>query len=113
MLRLTIAFLTAPETFTPAVWAELRSYYFDEQVAELMLDLVRFRRGSKLMVAAGFEPEGDQLVRMSAQVRHMTPGRPARSGARRIACSEQSRPRTPRNRPLNVWVAVTGVWSPA
>ena len=27
-----------------------------------MLDLVRFRPGSKLMVAAGFEPEGDQLI---------------------------------------------------
>jgi hypothetical protein len=62
VLRLTIAFLTAPETFTAADWAELRSYYSDEQVAELMLDLVRFRPGSKLMVAAGFEPEGDQLV---------------------------------------------------
>jgi alkylhydroperoxidase family enzyme len=62
VLRLTIAFLTAPETFAAADWAELRSHYSDEQVAELMLDLVRFRPGSKLMVAAGFEPEGDQLV---------------------------------------------------
>ncbi len=62
VLRLTIAFLTAPETFTATDWAELRSYYSDEQVAELMLDLIRFRPGSKLMVAAGFEPEGDQLV---------------------------------------------------
>jgi hypothetical protein len=62
VLRLTIAFLTAPETFTATDWAELRSYYSDEQVAELILDLIRFRPGSKLMVAAGFEPEGDQLV---------------------------------------------------
>jgi hypothetical protein len=62
VLRLTLAFLTAPETFGPADWAELRSYYSAEQVAELMLDLVRFRPGSKLMVAAGFEPEGDQLI---------------------------------------------------
>jgi len=50
------------ETFSPAGWAELRSYYSDEQVAELMLDLVRFRPGSKLVVAAGFELEGDQLM---------------------------------------------------
>lgn len=62
ILRLTLAFLTAPESFTATDWAELRSYYSDEQVAELMLDLVRFRPGSKLMVAAGFEPEGDELI---------------------------------------------------
>ena len=62
VLRLTLAFLTAPETFQSADWAELRSYFSDEQVAELILDLVRFRPGSKLVVAAGFEPEGDQLV---------------------------------------------------
>jgi hypothetical protein len=62
VLRLGLAFLTAPETVQPADWAELRSYYSDEQVAELILDLVRFRPGSKLVVAAGFELEGDQLV---------------------------------------------------
>lgn len=62
VLRLTLAFLTAPETFAVADWTELRSYFSDEQVAELMLDLVRFRPGSKLTVAAGLEPDGDQLV---------------------------------------------------
>ncbi len=62
VLRLTLAFLTAPETFAAKDWAELRSYYSDEQVADIMLDLVRFRPGSKLVVAAGLEPEGDQLV---------------------------------------------------
>lgn len=62
VLRLTLAFLTAPETFEAEDWAEMRAYYSDEQVAELMLDLVRFRPGSKLVVAAGLEPEGDQLV---------------------------------------------------
>jgi hypothetical protein len=62
VLRLTHAFLTAPETFSAADWSELRTYYSDEQVAELLLDLVRFRPGSKLMVAGGFEPEGDDLV---------------------------------------------------
>ena len=62
VLRLTRTFLTAPETFSAADWSELHSYYSGEQVAELLLDLVRFRPGSKLMVAAGFEPEDDQLV---------------------------------------------------
>jgi alkylhydroperoxidase family enzyme len=62
VLRLTHAFLTAPETFTTADWAELRSHYTDEQVGELILDLVRFRPGSKLVVAAGLEPEDDRLV---------------------------------------------------
>jgi hypothetical protein len=62
VLRLTHTFLTTPETFSAADWSELHSYYSAEQVAELLLDLMRFRPGSKLMVAAGLEPEGDQLV---------------------------------------------------
>jgi hypothetical protein len=62
VLRLTLAFLNAPETFTTADWAELRDHYSKEQVAELVLDLVRFRPGSKLVVAAGAEPSDDQLV---------------------------------------------------
>lgn len=62
VLRLTLAFLTAPETFTEADWDELRGYYSGEQIAELILDLVRFRPGSKLMFSAGFEPDGDQLI---------------------------------------------------
>lgn len=62
VLRLTRAFLTAPETFYDADWDELRTHYTEEQIAELILDLVRFRPGSKLMVGAGFEPEGDQLI---------------------------------------------------
>jgi len=62
VLRLTLAFLSAPETFTTTDWAELRGYYSDEQVAELILDLVRFRPGSKLVVATGAEPAEDRLV---------------------------------------------------
>ncbi|ORV42242.1 hypothetical protein AWC00_12085 [Mycobacterium conspicuum] len=62
VLRLTKAFLTDPEAFGVADWAELRSYYSQDQVAELILDLVRFRPGSKLVVAAGLEPEDDELV---------------------------------------------------
>jgi hypothetical protein len=42
--------------------AELRSDYGDEQVSELLLDLVRFRPGSKLVVATGSEPIDDHLV---------------------------------------------------
>jgi hypothetical protein len=62
VLRFTKAFLTDPPTFSAADWAELRSYYSQEQAAELILDLVRFRPGSKLVVAAGLEPEDDELV---------------------------------------------------
>ena len=62
VLRLTKAFLTEPEAFGADEWTELRSYYSQEQVAELILDLVRFRPGSKLVVAAGLEPEDDELV---------------------------------------------------
>lgn len=43
VLGLTRTFLTAPETFSAADWAELHSYYSHEQVAELVLDLVRLR----------------------------------------------------------------------
>jgi hypothetical protein len=37
-------------------WAELRSHYSDEQVAELFLDFVRFRPGSKFVIATGSGP---------------------------------------------------------
>ncbi|OBI85509.1 hypothetical protein A9X00_27740 [Mycobacterium sp. 1245805.9] len=62
VLRFTKAFLTDPEAFGATEWAELRNYYSHEQVAELVLDLVRFRPGSKLVVAAGMEPDDDELV---------------------------------------------------
>jgi len=62
VLRFTKAFLTDPEAFGNSEWTELRSYYSQEQVAELILDLVRFRPGSKLVIAAGLEPEDDELV---------------------------------------------------
>jgi hypothetical protein len=42
-------------------WAELRSHYSDEQVAEWFLDLARFRPGSKV-VATGSEPTDDRSV---------------------------------------------------
>jgi len=77
VLRFTKAFLTDPEAFGAAEWAELCSYYSQEQVAELVLDLVRFRPGSKLVIAAGLEPEDDELVHGS-----MTPLTPARRSHR-------------------------------
>ena len=62
VLRLANAFLTTPESFTAEDWAELERHYTAEQIAELLLDLVRFRPGSKLLVASGREPEMDELA---------------------------------------------------
>jgi alkylhydroperoxidase family enzyme len=56
------AFLTAPETFDAAARTELLRHFTSEQIAELVLDLVRFRPGSKLTVAAGTEPTVEELV---------------------------------------------------
>ena len=62
VLRLANAFLTSPEGFTAEDWAVLEGHYTAEQIAELLLDLVRFRPGSKLLVASGREPEIDELA---------------------------------------------------
>ena len=62
VLRLGLAFLKDPESFTAADWSVLRSYYDEGQVAELFLDLVRLRPGSKLVVATGNEPVLSGLV---------------------------------------------------
>jgi hypothetical protein len=62
VLRLANAFLAAPESFTAEDWAVLERHYNAEQIAELLLDLVRFRPGSKLLVASGREPEIDELT---------------------------------------------------
>jgi len=62
VLRLANAFLAAPESFTAEDRAVLECHYSAEQIAELLLDLVRFRPGSKLMVASGREPDIDELV---------------------------------------------------
>ena len=61
-VRFARAFLTDPAGFGPGDHAELRRHFDDEQVAELVLDLVRFRPGSKLTVASGNEPAADELV---------------------------------------------------
>ena len=61
-VRLTNAFLLDPCSFGPHDRAELLRHFTCEEVAELLLDLLRFRPGSKLTVAGGFEPADDELV---------------------------------------------------
>jgi alkylhydroperoxidase family enzyme len=61
-VRFARAFLTDPTGFDDAGRAELLRHFDGDQIAELVLDLVRFRPGSKLTVAAGNEPVEDQLV---------------------------------------------------
>jgi hypothetical protein len=55
-------FLVDPTGFGELDQAELLRQFTPEQVAELLLDLVRFRPGSKLTVASGNEPATDELV---------------------------------------------------
>jgi alkylhydroperoxidase family enzyme len=61
-LRLANAFLTAPANFSAEDRAVMERHFTAEQIAELLLDLIRFRPGSKLTVASGREPESDELV---------------------------------------------------
>jgi alkylhydroperoxidase family enzyme len=61
-LRLAHAFLDDPRSFDATAQKELLEHYTPEQVAELILDLIRYRPGSKLMVASGTEPAVEELV---------------------------------------------------
>jgi len=61
-VRFARTFLTDPGRFSEADRAELLRHFDADQVAELVLDLVRFRPGSKLTVASGKEPAANQLV---------------------------------------------------
>jgi alkylhydroperoxidase family enzyme len=61
-LRLAHAFLGDPRSFDATAQSELLSHFTPEQIAELLLDLVRFRPGSKLTVAAGTEPAVEELI---------------------------------------------------
>jgi alkylhydroperoxidase family enzyme len=58
-LRFTEAFLVDPAT---ADLTELRTHFTPEQVAELVLDLIRLRPGSKLAMASGRDLAEDGLV---------------------------------------------------
>ena len=60
-LRYAKAFLVDPESFDDAARAELMEHFRPEQIAELTLDLIRLRPGSKLAVASGIA-ETDQLT---------------------------------------------------
>jgi alkylhydroperoxidase family enzyme len=62
VLRMANSFLTSPESFTAEEWTTLEQHYSAEQIAELLLDLVRYRPGSKLVVASGREPRLDELT---------------------------------------------------
>jgi alkylhydroperoxidase family enzyme len=61
-LSLAHAFLDDPSVFDEGAQRELLRHYTPEQVAELVLDLVRLRPGSKLTVVAGTEPAEDALI---------------------------------------------------
>jgi alkylhydroperoxidase family enzyme len=61
-LRLAHAFLDDPRAFDAPAQEELFRYYTPEQAAELILDLVRLRPGSKLTVVAGNEPAEEALI---------------------------------------------------
>ena len=56
------AFLLAPESFDARARESLLGQFSSAQIAELVLDLVRFRPGSKLTVASGTEPPVEELV---------------------------------------------------
>lgn len=61
-LRLASCFLGDPRSFDEAAQQDLLEHFGPDEIAELILDLVRFRPGSKLTVAAGNEPEAEGLI---------------------------------------------------
>jgi alkylhydroperoxidase family enzyme len=61
-LRLAHDFLGDPQSFDADAQAELLAHFTPEQAAELILDLVRFRPGSKLTVVSGDEPVEEGLI---------------------------------------------------
>ena len=61
-LRLAEAFLGDPSSYSAGDRDELLRLFTPEQAAELLLDLVRFRPGSKLTVANGTEPAVEELI---------------------------------------------------
>jgi alkylhydroperoxidase family enzyme len=61
-VKLTHAFLIHPQGLSPADTEALTANFDPEQRAELLLDLIRYRPGSKLTVAGGTEPVEEALV---------------------------------------------------
>jgi len=60
-LRFARAFLIDPASFDEAAQAEMLEHFRPDQIAELTLDLIRLRPGSKVAVASGTSGV-DQLV---------------------------------------------------
>jgi alkylhydroperoxidase family enzyme len=61
-LRFANAFFDDPAGYGVEAQADLAANFSPEEIAELLLDLIRFRPGSKLTVAAGNEPAIDELI---------------------------------------------------
>lgn len=61
-LRLANAFFADPAGYSVSDRADLLDQFTPEEAAELLLDLIRFRPGSKLTVASGNEPATDELI---------------------------------------------------
>jgi AhpD family alkylhydroperoxidase len=61
-LRLAQAFLLDPTGLTDQDRAELRQHYRADQLAELILDLIRLRPGSKMHIAAGLDEDIPDIV---------------------------------------------------
>ena len=61
-LRLARDFLGDPRSFDADAQRALLAQFTAEQAAELVLDLVRYRPGSKLTVVAGDEPADEGLI---------------------------------------------------
>jgi alkylhydroperoxidase family enzyme len=63
-VRLARLVLTDPASLTVDDGATLREHFSDEQLAELLLDLIRYRPGSRLTVASGSDLATDERVVM-------------------------------------------------
>lgn len=61
-LRLAQSFLNAPDGFTAADQQALLAHFRRDQVAELVLDLIRLRPGSKLHIATGMDDGHADLI---------------------------------------------------
>jgi len=61
-LVLANAFFDDPAGYPADAGRELVGLFEPDELAELLLDLIRFRPGSKLAVASGTEPVTDELI---------------------------------------------------
>jgi AhpD family alkylhydroperoxidase len=61
-IRFAHAFLVDPTSFGPDARADLLTHFRPDQVAELVLELIRLRPGSKLTIASGTDIDAVELV---------------------------------------------------